>query len=132
MESAEREALARRSLEAWNHPDWERRMEPLCHPDGEIVTPAEWPETGTITGWPAIREQFRRLKEPWAEEHVEVVEISHAAGRVLARLRWLGSGAGSGLDLDLAMWCLLSLADQQVLRMEFFLDREKAEQAAAG
>ncbi len=38
-----REAMVRRSIEAWNADDWEKRLEAIWSPDGTIVAPEGWP-----------------------------------------------------------------------------------------
>jgi hypothetical protein len=61
VDPADREALARRSIEAWNADDWEEQLSALWSPDGTIVSPEGWPESGEFRGWPAMVEQRRRV-----------------------------------------------------------------------
>ena len=74
MDQAHREELARRSIEAWNADDWEEGLAAIWSRDGLIVSPEGWPESGEFRGWPAMVEQWRRIKGSWAEERVDVIE----------------------------------------------------------
>lgn len=65
--------VVRESVRIWGDSDWEA-LEALWHPDASIVAPAAWPEGGSRTGWPAIRDQFERLKADWEEDHIAVEE----------------------------------------------------------
>jgi hypothetical protein len=65
----EREALVRRSTDAWNSNDFET-LKAIWSPKGAIVSPEGWPEVGTFSGWDAMVAQWRRIKESWAEERV--------------------------------------------------------------
>ena len=87
MDPAEREALVRRSVDAWNADDWEDQLRAIWSPDGTIVSPEGWPESGEFTGWPAMLEQWRRIRGSWAEERVEV-GLESIGDRVLGDLHW--------------------------------------------
>jgi ketosteroid isomerase-like protein len=130
VDPADREGLARRSIEAWNADDWEEQLSALWSPDGTIVSPEGWPESGEFRGWPAMVEQWRRVKGSWAEERVEVVELESIGDRVLAYLRWTlqGDASGAPLEVDVAIVC--EFAGERLSKMTYFLDPERARTAA--
>jgi len=109
-ESSTNEPLLRRSIEAWNASDWET-LESLWDPAGAIVAPEGWPEYGVFEGWPAIREQLKRVKDSWTEEHVEVLSVRPAGERLLAEVRWIVRGEASGAPLEVVMWMLATVGE---------------------
>ena len=130
MDSAGREELVRRSIEAWNADDWEEQLRAIWTPDGTIVSPEGWPESGEFTGWPAMVEQWRRIKGSWAEERVDAVNVESIGERVLVDLRWTmrGDASGAPLEVDVAMVC--EFEGERLSRMTYFLDRDGALEAA--
>ena len=125
------EELLRLSIERWNADDWEA-LESFWDPDGEVVAPAGWPEAGTYRGWPAIREQFERVKGSWAEERVEIARAREMPAGLLADLRWTMKGEASGAPLEVEMWMLSEFKGGLFTRVRYFLDRGEAELAARG
>jgi ketosteroid isomerase-like protein len=126
MDSADREALLRRSLDAWNADDWEEQLNAIWSADGTIVAPEGWPEVGEFRGWPAMLEQWRRIKGSWAEERVELLELESIGDRILAQVRWTmrGEASGAPLQVDVALVC--EARDDRLTKMAYFLDREAA------
>jgi len=122
------ETVVRRSIDAWNRDDW-AALEALWDPDGEIVAPPGWPESGVFEGWPAIRRQFERLKGAWGDERIEVVSMATVGRQLLAHVRWYGHGGASGLELDLEVWMLNSVRDGKLVRVEYHLSEEAARTA---
>jgi hypothetical protein len=89
--------------------------------------PEGWPETGVIHGWEAVRTQFARNKDSWEEEHVEIQEIRELpSGLVLARIRWITTGKGSGLNFESLVNILFELRDGLITRVEYYFDQEDA------
>jgi ketosteroid isomerase-like protein len=130
VQPEDREALAQRSIDAWNSEDWEEQLRAIWSPDGVIVSPEGWPEAGEFEGWPAMVEQWRRVKGSWAEERVDVIEVESIGDRVLAQLRWTmrGESSGAPLEVDVAIVCEVS--GDRLSRMSYFLDRKSARRAA--
>jgi ketosteroid isomerase-like protein len=126
MDSADREALVRRSFDAWNADDWEEQLKAIWSADGTIVSPEGWPESGTFVGWDAMLEQWRRVKGSWAEERVELIELESIGDRVLGQVRWTTRGEASGapLQVDVALVC--EAHGGLLTRMAYFLDPEAA------
>jgi ketosteroid isomerase-like protein len=125
VRGADAESVVRRSIEAWNRGDW-AALEALWDPDGEILAPPGWPESGAFRGWPAIRRQFERLKESWGDEHIELASMTTVRGTALAHVRWRGHGGASGLELDLEVWMLNTVRDGKLVRVEYHLSEDAA------
>jgi ketosteroid isomerase-like protein len=126
MNSADREELVRRSVDAWNSDDWEEQLETIWSPDGAIVVPEGWPEAGEFRGWVAMVDQWRRLKGSWAEEQVEVVELESSGDRVLAQILWTMRGEASGAPLQVEGAMVCEARDDRLTKMTYFLDRGAA------
>ena len=130
MDQADREELARRSIDAWNAGDWEKQLAAIWSRDGLIVSPEGWPESGEFRGWPAMLEQWRRIKESWAEERVELIRLESVGERVLTHLRWTMRGEASGAPLEVNVWGLYALGDDRIVELVYFLEAEAARAAA--
>jgi ketosteroid isomerase-like protein len=131
MGPKERESLVRRSIEFWNADDW-GGLRSIWSPEGVVVAPEGWPEAGTFEGWHAMLEQWRRIKDSWAEEHVELTSLEPAGGTLLAACRWILRGEASGAPLEVDAWILCEFAGGRISKMTYFMDREAARSAAAG
>ena len=128
---SEAEELARASLRAFEESDWEALKDHWA-PDGVAVGPPDWPESGELVGWEAIRDQFERLKSDWAEYHIEVEHLEEPRpGTVFVRVRWTVTGATSGIPFDVPMWMAATIRDGKIVRAEFFQEEAPA-RAAAG
>jgi ketosteroid isomerase-like protein len=130
VDSTGRERLVRRSIDAWNADDWEDRLRAIWSPEGTIVSPEGWPESGEFRGWPAMLEQWRRVKGSWAEDRVEVVDLESIGDRVLGYLRWILRGDASGAPLEVEVAILCEFDDERLFKMTYFLDRERARTTA--
>jgi ketosteroid isomerase-like protein len=117
--------LLHRSIDAWNADDLDG-LSAFWDPEGKIIGPSEWPESGVFEGWPAIRGQFERLKDAWAEEHIEIVASEAVGDKVLTEIRWVARGEASGVDLDQPMWMVTTVSDGLFRRIAYFMDAESA------
>jgi hypothetical protein len=130
VDSVEREALVHRSIDGWNAHEWEEQLATIWSPDGIIVSPKGWPEAGEFRGWDAMVEQWRRIKDAWAEDRVEVVELESIGDRVLGYLHWTMRGDASGAPLEIDVAILCEFEDEKLSKMTYFLDRESARTTA--
>jgi uncharacterized protein len=121
--------LVRRSFEAWNANDWPA-LEAAYDPDVIADPPEGWPEGEAAHGWEAVRVQFKRLKDAWENERVQVDEIEEVGDRVLAQFRWVGRGKASGVDVAEPLWALFTVRDARIVRLKYFLSRSNAVEAA--
>jgi ketosteroid isomerase-like protein len=124
------EEIIRRSFEAWNRDDWDA-LESFYDPAVEGVGPKEWPETGILEGYEAVRAQFTRNKDSWEEEHVEIDEIRETRPElVLARIRWVTKGKESGIPFESPVTILFRLRRGRIVRLEYYFDHADALEAA--
>lgn len=57
-------------------------------------------------------------------------EIHDAGNHVIARTRWITTGKDSGIDFETRFWAVFTLSAGKVARIEWFLDRSRALEAA--
>ena len=129
--ATEVEKLIEGSFAAFNEGDWEA-MERLYWPDAVTQAPEGWPEAESAKGWPAIRRQFERLKDSWAEDRFESrskEEISDDC--VLIHGVWHTRGKESGIEADLDIWVVAYARDDKLSRAEFYLDEAQARSAVS-
>jgi ketosteroid isomerase-like protein len=123
-----REEIVERSIEGFDQADW-ALLESLWDPGGEIVAPESWPEGGTISGWTAILAQFKRLKDSWAEDRIEVLGHTWNGDRVLSHMRWSVRGEASGLPVGMDVWMVSELRGDRFVRAQYFTDGDAAKAA---
>jgi ketosteroid isomerase-like protein len=122
--------LVEASFAAFNDGDWDT-MESLYWPDAEAQAPEGWPEAEDAKGWPAVRRQFERIKDSWAEDRFEVRSADLLDdGRIFVRGTWYTRGKGSGIEVDVDTWIIGAARDGKLARMEFYLDEAQAMRAA--
>jgi ketosteroid isomerase-like protein len=132
MDATQREEIARRSVEAWNAENWEEELRKLWKPDGAIVAPQGWPEAGTFEGWPAMVAEWGRIKDSWAVERAEAIEVESIGDRVLARVHWTTRGDASGAPLESEIYFVCDFEGERISKMAYFLDADAARTEAVG
>ena len=103
----------------------------FVRPDGEWVNPDYAMEPGTRSGLDGVRIALTALRDSFDELRFDLSEVADLGDRVLV----LGTFSGVGRASDAAFGpqifgAVLTLADGQVQRYEWFLDQEEARRAA--
>ncbi len=95
----------------------------------ELVTAAEMPDAGTYRG-----EAARRWLAAWVESFEkltqEAVEFIEAGDRVLIELIQRGTPRDGGIPVELRTWSVTTFRDGAITRIELFLTRTQALNAA--
>jgi uncharacterized protein len=129
--SLENVETARTAYEAWNRRDLQSVLD-LLHP--EIV----WEENVQV--FPGLdriyrgREGFLKwdrdaFSEVWESIAVEPVEFIDAGDHVVALVRLSGKGEGSGVNVEMATYNVLTFRDGMVARRRLYTDRAEALEA---
>lgn len=101
------------------------------HPAVEFHEDARFPEAGIYRGVDACREYLRRFVESFDEFVFEAEDIVGLDDdRVLVPLRVITRGKGSGAVVEIAAGWIFTLRGDLVLKVEAFLDRAEAFEAA--
>ena len=96
----------------------------------ELVLAPEMPDAGTYRG-----EEARRWLAAWVGSFdrltQELVDLTEAGnGRLLAEFVQRGWTAGSDVPLELPSWSLTTFREGSLVRMELFMNRDAAVEAA--
>jgi ketosteroid isomerase-like protein len=121
--------IVRRWFELWTERDWEA-FGAIHDPDVMVIPPEGWPDGEVSRGRDAWTRQSKRLKDSWESDRNELDEVRDAGNHVLARTRWITTGKDSGIDFETQFWAVFTLADGKVARIEWFLERSRALEAA--
>jgi len=102
--------------------------EALAYADPEIVwNPAE--ESST-QGHEAVRASSVRWRAEWEDYEVIPEDFADMGERVLATVRQRARGRGSGIRIDARFYDLYTLRDGKIVRMDQFMERSEALEAA--
>jgi ketosteroid isomerase-like protein len=127
--------LVRRSTELFS----QRGVEALIGSDfwsSEIVfdfSTTDIPGLGVYRGYDEIRAFFEEdwfAAFPFEEWEVVVEELVDNGNQVIAMCRQRGRGGSSGAAAELEFVGLSTLRDGEIMRTDFYLDRERALEAA--
>jgi ketosteroid isomerase-like protein len=127
--SEENVERVQRAWQAFNLGDLDGFLEGAA-PDCEFHEDSAFPDAGTYRGLEEIRAYIVQFQEHMAEQRFEVEEIRDLGDRVLAFMHEQASGATSGVDVELRPVFLYTFRGPAVIRVDAFLDREQALEAA--
>ena len=124
----------RRGLEAFSRADWDEALA-LTHPEVEwhltFRLPDLPPDKLVYRGHEEVREVWQAFASVWESLTIEIEEIVSAdIGRVVARARFHGRGAGSGADADRTVFYLFELEDDLLRSIRPFETEAEAMDAA--
>jgi ketosteroid isomerase-like protein len=128
--SQENVETVRRFAERWERSDWEGMAE-LVDPDVEMHATAGGVEEGRIRhGVEAIRGDYEAAEETWDEHRVETERVIDAGDRVVLLHREYMRGKSSGMELELEAAVLIDLREGRIVRVQGYMDRAAALDAA--
>jgi ketosteroid isomerase-like protein len=114
------EALLRRDRGAWLA---------IHDEDFEIVPIRDWPEGG-VRGREAGWDFHMRILDSFEWVPIEVERVDAGADKVLGHLRYDARGAGSGAEVELDQWYVVTVRQGRILRLQWFTDGVEAREAA--
>ncbi len=100
------------------------------HPDLEFDVSDRLPDQGVFHGRGAYRSFLERGFDVWAEFRVEVEELVDAGDAVVALIRSIAVGHGSGVEVEERIAHVAWMRDGTPYRIKVFADRERALEAA--
>jgi ketosteroid isomerase-like protein len=122
--------IARRGIECWNARDLER-MFADWDPDIVVRPDPYYPDSKLLIGEKAARRFWEEQRDTMGYGHLEVIEEHSLGERCLIRIRQHVEARASGLRSSYEWSYLTTVRAGKVVRIEFFLDRERG-LAAAG
>ncbi len=99
-------------------------------PDLELDVSYRLPDEGVLRGRDAYRSFLQRSFDVWAEFRVEVEELLDGGDAVVALVRSVAAGQGSGVEVEERIAHVAWLRDGTPYRIKLFTDRERALEAA--
>ena len=128
--SEENLEVVRRFAECWERSDWDGMAE-LAHPEVEQHATVGGVEEGRVRrGVSEIREDYEGAEETWEEHRVEVEELIDAGDSVVILQHEHMRGKTSGIELDVHLAVVVDLRDGQIVRVQGYMDRAAALEAA--
>jgi ketosteroid isomerase-like protein len=122
--------LVRQLWDAFQRGDIEWMVE-QCTPDVVIAQPPETPDATVYAGPTALIEAVEGFPRDWEGFRVALTEVLDVSDEVvLSVCRNRGRGRISGLEMDMDMFYVHRIHAGKMARMQIFLSREQAMQAA--
>jgi ketosteroid isomerase-like protein len=101
------------------------------HSDAEIYSEPGMINSGTFTGFEGFKHWSRQWEEAWEEityEPLEFIDVSDTL--LVARVRAIGRGAGSGLEIDREFGYLYEVSEGLAKRFHLYENVDRALAAA--
>ena len=129
--SAENVKLVREAWEAFQAGDAEATAR-LVHPQLEFLGTVGGIQEGEVAhGQDEIDEKFEAQDlEAWEERRLEAEDYLDAGDEVVVLMHEYRRGRGSGVELEAKTAIVVAVRDGQVVRMQGYLDRSAALEAA--
>ena len=103
----------------------------LMHPEIESYSEPGMINAGTYSGFAGFRRWAAQWEEAWDEVSYEPLEFIDVSDTLLvARVRVVGRGAGSGLETDREFGYLYELRDGRCTRFHLYVSVNSAVEAA--
>jgi ketosteroid isomerase-like protein len=115
---------------------YEAPLLPLIHPSLEVIVDPGYARLGggtseTLRGVDALREMWREWLSAWESLRLDVKElVSLVDSRVLALVDMHARPKGGGSEMSLRGAAIWTFVDGQASRIQIFLDRDAALEAA--
>jgi len=129
--SQENVEVVRQGYEAFLRGQWDQAPQ-LLDPDVELHgTVGGLSEGSVVRGFQQIRQEFQQEDaEAWDERRLEAEEFIDAGDRVVVLLHEFRRGRGSGVELETDTAVVCEVRDGRVVRIQGYMDRASALEAA--
>jgi ketosteroid isomerase-like protein len=87
-------------------------------------------EEGPSYGLDAVRDNFEHWRGAWEELEVTAEELIDAGDEVFLTAHHRGRGRGSGIEVDTRLYCVYTVRNGKVVRVDEYADRGAALEAA--
>ena len=122
--------LVQRALTALNAGEIEALVA-LCDRDFELDMSDRVFNPATYRGHDGIRQFHNEVLEVWEHYVWEPEQVIEQGNRVVALVRTIGKGRGSGLEIDRQTAMIWTVRGDKALSLRFYRDRERALKAAS-
>jgi ketosteroid isomerase-like protein len=90
----------------------------------------DWSDAEPVYGIEAWLKRVLLLLEPWQKQRLEIDALRTTGDLVVVNLRWVATGRGSEIEVDMPMAGVYTITDGKIARIEFFRDPNEALEAA--
>jgi ketosteroid isomerase-like protein len=122
--AAENVELLRRIYERWGAGDF--RPDPSLGQDFTITMGPEFPDTGVHAGLEGVAAYMRAFLEPWEWITITAEELIDSGDLVLVRVLQSGTGASSGVAVELRYFHLWTFDGARAVGMETIMHETDA------
>ena len=128
--SEENVQALREWVDAYNRGD-RRAWADLMDPELETLPTPEWPESGPFIGPDAAWDFYMHFEEMFpAREAYEITELIDAGDILFVCLETPMRGRASAAEVGFKLWCVHTLRDGRINRIQWFSERCEALEAA--
>jgi ketosteroid isomerase-like protein len=122
--------IVRQLYESVNQRQWDRMAE-LLDPDvAQYGTVGGLREGNLVRGISEVRKMYEKENEAWDQQRIEPEKLIDAGKRVVVFRLEYQRGKSSGVELVVETAAVLDLRDGRVVRIQGYMDRATALQAA--
>ena len=120
--------VVRNALAQWNaHSDvTEQAFSEFAQPDMVLDLSANVLNPATYEGFEGFRRFVEQVGEAWAQFRMEPEEVFEQGNVVVALVRAVGTGRGSGVEIDSPVAMVAEVRDGRIAKMRVEPDREAA------
>ena len=120
--------VVRLALARWNAaPDvTEQAFSEFAHPDMVLDLSSNVLNPATYEGFEGFRRFVEQVGEAWAQFRMEPEEVFEQGNVVVALVRAVGTGQGSGVEIDSPVAVVCEMRDGRISSMRVEPDREAA------
>ena len=123
--SGENVEIVKRAFEAYARGDL--REATANYDDDVVFNPAE---EAPLQGRDAVLSYIQRWEEPWDDYELKAEEFLDAGECVIVTVHVTARGVASGVEVDARSHQVHTLRDGRLIRMDEYLERDKALEAA--
>jgi uncharacterized protein len=119
----------RRGIDAWNRDDLDEWLAGFAL-EAELHTTGRFPDQGVYRGRAGLERYWAEIHEAAEEMSVTVTDMRAIGDKVFQAVTARGRGKRSGVPIEQPIWFVTTLRDGLAVRVENYVDRAEALEAA--
>jgi ketosteroid isomerase-like protein len=119
----------RRGIDAWNRDDLDGWLAGFA-PEAELHTTGRFPDQRVYRGRAGLERYWAEIHEAAEEINISLSDLRASGDRVLQAMTARGRGKLSKVPVEQPIWLVTTLRDGLAVRVENYVDRDKAPEAA--
>jgi ketosteroid isomerase-like protein len=119
----------RRGIDAWNRGDLDGWLAGFA-PEAEVHTTSRFPDERVYRGRAGLERYWAEIHETAEEVSLSITDLRARGDRVFQAMTGRGRGKRSKVPMEQPIWLVTTLRDGLAVRVENYVDRDKALEAA--